>query len=476
MSLEDLLEKDSLTSEEKNRLIELICEKEKKFEGITFGVINMPKKKYKLFKRKKDSDVLGIQVTTIKDGVPTFNVAITEEETPLVVFLNTIYHEIEHVKQKDKLLTARYPLSINMILTKEFLASLNKVYYKSNYNKLVTEINARLMGRKKTEWLIKDKDSSNSLGVRNYIDENLKRVYILDDDIGEISLSEKTDKFVLSHVDEIDNYPSLAFEYNKNGKRKSIKELYMVEPYYLKGKNDMLVNLIVEAFNELYFINVILGDYDYNSLSDDELRARLEEVVKNIRIELEHTDGRLEYQLDEVEVKEKIVKNESDAIIDLIYLMPTGLRHKSDLLNGLTTASENIGIVSVDNHIFKLEISMRGALESYIRDMANELFTLGKVMGFETRDDNWYPAWDYMEHSHVRDMMCEAYKEATGKDMVLEGIHAGLECGIFKNKFPEMDIVAIGPNILDCHSPSERIEIASFDRSYEFLKVLLSKL
>ena len=72
--------------------------------------------------------------------------------------------------------------------------------------------------------------------------------------------------------------------------------------------------------------------------------------------------------------------------------------------------------------------------------------------------------------------MCEAYKEATGKDMVLEGIHAGLECGIFKNKFPEMDIVAIGPNILDCHSPSERIEIASFDRSYEFLKVLLSKL
>lgn len=212
------------------------------------------------------------------------------------------------------------------------------------------------------------------------------------------------------------------------------------------------------------------------TLSDDELRARLEEVVKNIRIELEHTDGRLEYQLDEVEVKEKIVKNESDAIIDLIYLMPTGLRHKSDLLNGLTTASENIGIVSVDNHIFKLEISMRGALESYIRDMANELFTLGKVMGFETRDDNWYPAWDYMEHSHVRDMMCEAYKEATGKDMVLEGIHAGLECGIFKNKFPEMDIVAIGPNILDCHSPSERIEIASFDRSYEFLKVLLSKL
>lgn len=294
MSLEDLLEKDSLTSEEKNRLIELICEKEKKFEGITFGVINMPKKKYKLFKRKKDSDVLGIQVTTIKDGVPTFNVAITEEETPLVVFLNTIYHEIEHVKQKDKLLTARYPLSINMILTKEFLASLNKFYYKSNYNKLVTEINARLMGRKKTEWLIKDKDSSNSLGVRNYIDENLKRVYILDDDIGEISLSEKTDKFVLSHVDEIDNYPSLAFEYNKNGKRKSIKELYMVEPYYLKGKNDMLVNLIVEAFNELYFINVILGDYDYNSLSDDELRRVLTS---------------LEYKLKQIEIRRKANTN-----------------------------------------------------------------------------------------------------------------------------------------------------------------------
>lgn len=287
MSLEELLEKDSLTNEEKNRLIELICEKEKSFEGISFGIINMPKKKFKLFKVKRDDLVLGLQVTTIKNGIISYDVAINDTETSLTTFLNTIYHEIEHVKQKDKLLTTRYPLSINMVLTKEFIASLNKAYYKANYNKLVTEINARLAGRKKTEWLLKT-GNSNNLGVRNYVDENLKRVYIIDGDLGEISLSEKTDKFVLSHTDQIDNYPCLVFEYNKNGKRKSIKELNDVEHYYLVNKNEQVCNLIKEAFNELYFLNIMLGNNLLESLNNDELKR----VVEALNYKLEQLEKR----------------------------------------------------------------------------------------------------------------------------------------------------------------------------------------
>ena len=81
-----------------------------------------------------------------------------------------------------------------------------------------------------------------------------------------------------------------------------------------------------------------------------------------------------------------------------------------------------------------------------------------------------------MDDSKLRDLMCKAYKEASGEEMKLEGVHAGLECGIFKNKFPDMDIVAIGPTIYDCHSPKEKIEIASIERTYNFLKILLSKL
>lgn len=207
-----------------------------------------------------------------------------------------------------------------------------------------------------------------------------------------------------------------------------------------------------------------------------ELNHLISETVIDINNELSHSDNPLEYFLKE-EINEFCYsKEDTKSIINLLYLMPTGLRHKAEHLDNLTTASENIGTVNINNDVFNLGISIRGALESYVQDMKSELFTLADVLNFEVNADNWYPAWDYMDDSKLRDLMCKAYKEASGEEMKLEGVHAGLECGIFKNKFPDMDIVAIGPTIYDCHSPSERIEIASVDRTYKFLKILLSKL
>lgn len=207
-----------------------------------------------------------------------------------------------------------------------------------------------------------------------------------------------------------------------------------------------------------------------------ELNHLISETVIDINNELSHSDNPLEYFLKE-EINEFCYsKEDTKSIINLLYLMPTGLRHKAEHLDNLTIASENIGTVNINNDVFNLGISIRGALESYVQDMKSELFTLAEVLNFEVNADNWYPAWDYMDDSKLRDLMCKAYKEASGEEMKLEGVHAGLECGIFKNKFPDMDIVAIGPTIYDCHSPNERIEIASVDRTYKFLKILLSKL
>lgn len=207
-----------------------------------------------------------------------------------------------------------------------------------------------------------------------------------------------------------------------------------------------------------------------------ELNHLISETVIDINNELSNSDNPLEYFLKE-EINEFCYsKEDTKSIINLLYLMPTGLRHKAEHLDNLTTASENIGTVNINNDVFNLGISIRGALESYVQDMKSELFTLADVLNFEVNANNWYPAWDYMDDSKLRDLMCKAYKEASGEEMKLEGVHAGLECGIFKNKFPDMDIVAIGPTIYDCHSPNEKIEIASADRTYKFLKILLSKL
>lgn len=226
-------------------------------------------------------------------------------------------------------------------------------------------------------------------------------------------------------------------------------------------------------------INAIPRDASAVFASDkslQELNKLISETVIDINNELSHSDNPLEYFLKEERTDYSYSIEDSKALINLIYLSPTGLRHKAEHLDNLTTASENIGTVNITNDVFNMGISIRGALESYVQDMKNELFTLAEVLNFNVNADNWYPAWDYMDDSKLRNVMCTAYKEATGEQMKLEGVHAGLECGIFKNKFPDIDIVAIGPTIYDCHSPKEKIETASVDRTYKFLKILLSKL
>ena len=213
-----------------------------------------------------------------------------------------------------------------------------------------------------------------------------------------------------------------------------------------------------------------------SSLNDDEIEKTVQEAVYKIKNELLHSDSNLTYSLNKTTSSKVLSKESSKAILNLLCLIPNGLRHRDLALEGLTTASENVGIVTLDDLRFSLYMSLRSCLQSYIDDMVSELFTLAEVLNFNVRSDNWYPAWDYVDNSPLRNKMCEVFKKVYGKEMLLEGIHAGLECGIFKNKFPDMDIITFGPNIYDCHSPNEKIELSSLERTYGFLIELLNVL
>ena len=81
-----------------------------------------------------------------------------------------------------------------------------------------------------------------------------------------------------------------------------------------------------------------------------------------------------------------------------------------------------------------------------------------------------------MDNSPLRDTMAAVYKEVHGKDIIMEAIHGGLECGIFKEKMHDLDIVTMGANLFDVHTPNEKLEMESFDRTFTFLCKFLSRL
>ena len=92
------------------------------------------------------------------------------------------------------------------------------------------------------------------------------------------------------------------------------------------------------------------------------------------------------------------------------------------------------------------------------------------------KSEGFYEPWEYREDSELRDKCLKVYKEVTGKDMQVNVIHAGLECAVFSKKYPDMDMISIGPDMTGVHTPKETLDLESTARVYEFLKKLVESL
>ena len=86
-----------------------------------------------------------------------------------------------------------------------------------------------------------------------------------------------------------------------------------------------------------------------------------------------------------------------------------------------------------------------------------------------------YPAWEYREESRIRPGMAALYEKMFGKKPLVQGIHAGLECGLLAGKIKGLDCISFGPDILDIHTTKERLSISSARRVYEFLTAFLAE-
>jgi dipeptidase D len=87
-----------------------------------------------------------------------------------------------------------------------------------------------------------------------------------------------------------------------------------------------------------------------------------------------------------------------------------------------------------------------------------------------------YPSWPPNFNSRISKLATETYKELFNSDVIIKAIHAGLECAYFKHHFPNVEIISIGPTIIDGHSPDERLKIKSAEKIWNFLISLLKKL
>lgn len=162
-------------------------------------------------------------------------------------------------------------------------------------------------------------------------------------------------------------------------------------------------------------------------------------------------------------------------VIALLCTAPNGVRAMSKDIPGLVQTSLNMGIAKLGTH-FTATFSVRSSVNHEKQALLDKLKELVEFHGGAYTQMGEYPAWEYKKESRLRDTMVRVYTEMYGKEPQVLAIHAGLECGLLGDKLPGLDAVSIGPQMHDIHTSREKLEIASTERTWNFLLEVLRNL
>ena len=218
------------------------------------------------------------------------------------------------------------------------------------------------------------------------------------------------------------------------------------------------------------------------------LTARLEELTATFRNELKSSDGAPDAEgrsfsvlaaAAPVPASETVFSEAAFKQVLLgLNLLPNGVAAMALDMPGLVETSSNLGVVVTRGEHMLFTVSVRSSLASRLEALVDQIDLLAGSMGAVMEAGAGYPAWEYRRTSPLRQIFQTAYARVyPGKEAKVEGIHAGLECGVFDSKFRalgrDVDLISIGPDVRGAHTPEESIDIGSAARTWELLKEAL---
>ena len=164
---------------------------------------------------------------------------------------------------------------------------------------------------------------------------------------------------------------------------------------------------------------------------------------------------------------------------DLIFALcctANGVMEMSAEIEGLVETSLNLGILETNRNEVILHHALRSNKSSALKALDDRLKRFYSFSDFKYESFGFYPPWEFKENSSLKELYKKVYSKLTGKEINVEAIHAGLECGIFAAGIPDIDCIAIGPQLFDVHTVNERLSISSTKLIYELLLKILEEL
>ena len=189
-------------------------------------------------------------------------------------------------------------------------------------------------------------------------------------------------------------------------------------------------------------------------------------------------DSNITFEISKLENKysEIYPNNLFEEVLGLLNDLPTGVNTWLKEYPDIVESSDNLAIVKVIDNKITIILSLRSSEPSVLDNLGEKITTIVKKYNANCEVRGGYPEWRFKPISRLRDTAVKTYQDLFNEKMQITVIHAGLECGAISMHYPDLDMISIGPNIYDVHTPKEKMEIASVEKYYKYLVELLKNL
>ncbi|MBM7623629.1 aminoacyl-histidine dipeptidase [Sporohalobacter salinus] len=202
---------------------------------------------------------------------------------------------------------------------------------------------------------------------------------------------------------------------------------------------------------------------------------RWDQVLKN---EFASSDPDIFVEVEELDKNiDKVFSDKtSKDIVTLLRLIPYGINTMSMDIDGLVESSNNPGVVYTDEDNIHVNSTVRSSVNSLKKDIIKRIELIAELVQAEVKNEGDYPEWEFAKESYIREVCVDTYKEMYGEKPEISAVHMGLECGLFKEIFDDLDMISLGPNMSGVHTPDEKLSISSTRRIWNYLCSILENI
>lgn len=210
----------------------------------------------------------------------------------------------------------------------------------------------------------------------------------------------------------------------------------------------------------------------------EEVKADWNIFAAQVEDEYHVTDTNMQWALVSCEAQNVMPEKVSNNLINALQAVDNGVfaMCQDEELAWMVETSSNVASVQSEAGKVVIVSSQRSNVTSNLTNICNTVKATYELAGADVEQTDGYPAWQPKHGSELQRIVKEAYKKLFGKEPVVRGIHAGLECGLFSEKYPDLDMVSFGPTLRNVHTPDECLYIPTVQMVWDHLLEILKNI